>query len=285
VNYLDVYLRKGWIPEFLPLPGTPGMEAAGEVIDVGPDVTSLLPGDRVAYMGPVPGAYASVRNVPVAWTVRLSSGVDDITAAASLLKGITADYLLRDLGRVQAGTRLLVHAAAGGVGMLVCAWARSMGALVMGTVSSEAKARLARDHGCQHVIVTSNYQFSAAVHSIAQGADVIIDGLGDAAREENFDALAPCGHWISLGQASGLLQAISPDLLVSKSASFSRPVAFAYVASHALLNQRAERVWQAMRDGVVLPVQAERFALKDAAAAHARLESRLSTGSLVLLPG
>ncbi len=285
VNYLDVYLRKGWIPDFLPLPGTPGMEAAGEVIDVGTDVTSLLPGDRVAYMGPLPGSYSSVRNVPVAWTVRLSGGMDDITAAASLLKGITADYLLHDLGRVQAGTRLLVHAAAGGVGSMVCAWARNKGALVMGTVSSEAKARIARDHGCQHVIVTSDYTFSAAVHSIAQGADVIIDGLGDAAREENFAALAPCGHWISLGQASGPLQPLSPDWLVSKSVSFSRPVAFAYVANHALLNQRAERVWQAMREGIVPPVQTERFALKDAAAAHARLESRQSTGALVLLPG
>lgn len=284
VNYLDVYLRKGWIPELLPLPGTPGMEAAGEVIDVGPDVTSLLPGDRVAYMGPAPGSYTSVRNVPVTWTVRLGAGTDDITAAASLLKGITADYLLRDLGHIQKGTRLLVHAAAGGVGTLVCAWARSMGALVMGTVSSQAKARIARDHGCQHVIVTSNYQFSAAVHSIAQGADVIIDGLGDAACEENFAALAPCGHWISLGQASGPLKPLSPDWLVGKSVSFSRPVAFAYVATHAILNQRAERVWQAFQQGILLPVQAEQFALKDAAAAHARLESRQSSGSLVLVP-
>ena len=178
----------------------------------------------------------------------------------------------------------MVHAAAGGVGTLVCAWARSMGALVMGTVSSEAKARIARDHGCQHVIVTSDYTFSAAVHNISQGADVIIDGLGDAAREENFSALAPCGHWISLGQASGPLQPISPDWLVGKSASFSRPVAFAYVSTHALLNQRAERVWQAFREGVLLPVQTEQFALKDAATAHTRLESRQSTGSLVLLP-
>jgi NADPH:quinone reductase len=284
VNYLDVYLRKGWIPDLLPLPGTPGMEAAGEVIDVGPDVTSLLPGDRVAYMGPVPGSYTSVRNVPAAWTVRLGAGIDDTTAAASLLKGITADYLLRDLGRIQAGTRLLVHAAAGGVGTLVCAWARSMGALVMGTVSSQAKARIARDHGCQHVIVTSNYEFSAAVHSIAQGADVIIDGLGDAACEENFAALAPCGHWISLGQASGPLKPLSPDWLVTKSVSFSRPVAFAYVATHAVLNQRAERVWKAFQQGILLPVQAEQFALKDAVAAHERLESRQSSGSLVLLP-
>jgi len=243
-----------------------------------------LPGDRVAYMGPSPGSYTSVRNVPVAWTVRLGSGIDDVTAAASLLKGITADYLLHDLGRVKAGTRLLVHAAAGGVGTLVCAWARSMGALVMGTVSSEAKARIARDHGCQHVIVTSDYTFSAAVHSISQGADVIIDGLGDAAREENFASLAPCGHWISLGQASGPLQPISPDWLVNKSLSFSRPVAFAYVANHALLNERAERVWQVLREGVLLPVKTEQFALKEAAQAHTRLESRQSTGSLVLIP-
>ena len=128
VNYFDVYLRKGWIPPLLPLPGVPGMEAAGTVVDVGPGVTGLLPGDRVAYLGPVPGAYCSVRTVPADWVLRLPPEVELDTAAALLLKGLTADMLLRDLGHVQRGTRVLVHAAAGGVGLLLCSWARRLGA-------------------------------------------------------------------------------------------------------------------------------------------------------------
>jgi NADPH2:quinone reductase len=142
VNFIDIYLRRGWIPSALPL--VPGMEAAGSVLDVGPQVGGLLPGDRVAYLGPLPGAYCGVRCVPADWVVRLPAAIEDEVAAALLLKGITADYLLRDLGRVQRGTRLLVHAAAGGVGLLVCAWARRLGATVLGTVSSEEKARDAR---------------------------------------------------------------------------------------------------------------------------------------------
>ena len=151
VNYIDVYLRNGWIPPMLAEGGTPGMEAAGSVLDVGAGVSGLMPGDRVAYLGPVPGAYCGLRCVPADWVVRLPPAVEDDTAAALLLKGLTADYLLRDLGHVGPGTRLLVHAAAGGVGLLVCAWARRLGATVIGTVSSDDKARLAREHGCEHV--------------------------------------------------------------------------------------------------------------------------------------
>ena len=179
------------------------MEAVGTVLDVGAGVSGLLPGDRVAYLGPAPGAYCSVRTVPADWVVRLPAAIDDDVAAAPLLKGITADYLLRDLGHVGAGTRLLVHAAAGGVGLLVCAWARRLGAVVIGTVSSDEKARVAREHGCEHPIVTSDYRFADAVQAQFGGADVIVDGIGDAARDENFAALARRGHWISLGQASG----------------------------------------------------------------------------------
>src|SRR6185369_1146531 len=146
VNFIDVYLRRGWIPSMLQAGGTPGMEAAGTVIDVGSGVSGLLPGDRVACIGPVPGAYASVRTVPADWVVRVPAAIEDDVAAALLLKGMTAHYLLYDLGRVARGTRLLVHAAAGGVGLLVCTWARQLGATVVGTVSSEAKARIARDH-------------------------------------------------------------------------------------------------------------------------------------------
>jgi NADPH:quinone reductase-like Zn-dependent oxidoreductase len=284
VNFIDVYLRRGWIAPMLAPGGTPGMEAAGSVLDVGEGVHGFLPGDRVAYIGPQPGAYCSVRCVPAAWAARLPAAVEDATAAAVLLKGITADYLLRDLGHVRAGTRLLVHAAAGGVGLLLCAWARSLGARVLGTVSSEDKARVAREHGCEHVIVTRDYRFAgAARRQWPDGAEVIVDGLGEAAREENFAALARCGHWISLGQASGALQPISPDWLVQKSATFSRPVAFDYVATPEAMSERAQRLWAALADGSVKAPPIERWSLDAAARAHERLESRATIGALVLV--
>lgn len=282
VNFFDVYLRRGWMPDLFPLPGVPGMEAAGTVIDVGPDVNGLVPGDRVAYLGPLPGAYCSVRCVPSAWVVRLPAAVEDDVAAALLLKGITADFLLRDLGRVGPGTRLLVHAAAGGVGLLVCQWARRLGAVVLGTVSSDEKARIARAHGCEHVIVTREHRFADAVQAACGGADVVIDGLGADARDENIAALARRGHWISLGQASGPLPALPPDALVAKSLSFSRPVVFDYVATPAQLAERAQRVWNALADGTLRPPPIERYTLDAAAQAHARLESRASIGALIL---
>lgn len=283
VNFFDVYLRRGWIPGLMPLPGVPGMEAAGTVIDVGEGAGGLLPGDRVAYMCPEPGAYCSVRTVPAQHVVRLPAAVEDDVAAALLLKGVTADYVLRDLGHVRPGTRLLVHAAAGGVGLLLCAWARQLGARVVGTVSSEAKARVAREHGCEHVIVTTDYRFADAVQRHYGGADLIVDGLGDAAREENFAALARCGHWISLGQATGALQPIDPNWLVGKSATFSRPVAFDYVATREKLNERAQRVWEALAAGTLKAPTIERFALDAADRAHERLESRGTIGALVLV--
>ncbi len=283
-NVIDGYLRRGWIPGMLPLPGVPGMEAAGVVTDVGPDVQGFAPGDRVAYMLGLPGAYCSVRNVPAGAVVKLPASVDEETAAALLLKGVTADYVLRDLGRVGPGTRLLVHAAAGGVGLLLCAWARRLGATVLGTVSSDAKARVAREHGAQHVVVTRDYRFADAVRRECGGADVIVDGLGDAAREENLAALAPCGHWISLGQASGPLQPIDPDALLHKSATFSRPVVFDFVARPGQLAERAQRVWDALEQRVLRIPPIERFPLDAAARAHERLESRASTGALVLIP-
>jgi NADPH2:quinone reductase len=283
VNYFDVYLRKGWIPELLPLPGVLGMEAAGTVVDIGANVNGILAGDRVAYLGPVPGAYCSVRTVPADWVVRLPAAVEDEVAAASLLKGITADFILADLGHVRAGTRLLVHAAAGGVGLHVCSWARRLGATVIGTVSSEDKARLAREYGCEHPIVTREHRFADVIQAQFGGADVLVDGIGDAAREENFAALARRGHWISLGQASGALQPIAADRLVQKSITFSRPVVFDYVAGHASLAERARRVWDALAAGSLKAPPIERHALGAAAEAHARLESRRTMGALVLI--
>jgi NADPH:quinone reductase len=282
VNYMDIYLRSGWIPSMLPLPGVLGLEAAGSVIDVGANVNTFLPGDRVAYLNPMPGAYCTVRNVAASLVVRLPPEVEDDTAAALLLKGITADYLLRDLGHVRSGTRLLVHAAAGGLGLLVCAWAKRLGAVVLGTVSSEEKARTARAYGCEHVIVTRDYRFADAVQSACGGADIVIDGLGSAARDENFAALARRGHWISLGQATGALAPVPPDMLVAKSLTFSRPVVFDYVATNAQLAERAQRVWDALASGAIKLPPIEHFTLDAAAQAHRRLESRASTGCLVL---
>jgi NADPH:quinone reductase len=287
VNFIDIYLRRGWIPGMLPVapgrPGVLGMEAAGSVIDVGDGVNGLLPGDRVAYLFPQPGSYAAVRNVPVDSVIRLPAEIDDDVAAALLLKGITAEYLLHDLGHVGPGTRLLVHAAAGGVGSILCAWASRLGATVIGTVSNDDKARLARAGGCEHVIVTRDYRFADAVQRLCGGADLIIDGLGDAARLENFAALARRGHWVSLGQATGPLEPLSPDQLVGKSATFSRPVVFDYVESRAALQRRAARVWAALADGSIRRPTIERFSLDAAADAHRRLESRASTGSIVLV--
>ena len=283
VNFLDVYLRRGWIPPMLAAGGTPGMEAAGTVLDVGEGVGNLHPGDRVAYLGPVPGAYCSVRSVPAEWVLRLPAAVEDEVAAATLLKGITADYLLRDVGRVRPGARWLVHAAAGGVGLLLCAWARKLGARVVGTVSTDEKARIAREHGCEHVIVTREHRFADDVQRHCGGADVIVDGLGEAAREENFNALAPCGHWISLGNATGALQPISPGWLLQKSATFSSPVVFAYTATHGALAERAQRVWDALADGTLKRPMLERYSLDAASQAHARLESRGTVGSVVLV--
>ena len=231
----------------------------------------------------MPGANCSVRCVPASWVLRLPAAVEDDVAAAVLLKGLTADMLLRDLGHVRAGTRLLVHAAAGGVGQLVCAWASKLGARVVGTVSSDDKAQVARAHGCEHVIVTRDYRFADAVLKACGGVDVLIDGLGDAARDQNLAALAKRGHWISLGQASGALSPIDPNELVAKSLTFSRPVVFDYVDTREALAERTGRLWAALADGTIAPPVIERHALDASAEAHARLESRRTTGPLILI--
>jgi NADPH:quinone reductase len=169
------------------------------------------------------------------------------------------------------------------VGLLVAAWARRLGATVIGTVGSEDKARVARDHGCQHVIVMREPRFADEVQRLCGGADVIVDGLGEAAADQNFAALAPCGHWISLGQATGALKPIDPDRLVEKSATFSRPVVFAWVSTAAALHERTQRLWAALADGSIRTPPIERYTLDAADQAHARLESRRSTGALVLM--
>jgi NADPH:quinone reductase-like Zn-dependent oxidoreductase len=285
VNYLDVYIRRGWVP--LAAPGAVlGVEACGVVLDVGPGVTSVMPGDRVAYAMLPPGAYSGVRTVVEEQLVRVPDDVSNETAAAALLKGLTAEYLLHRLHRVEAGENVLVHAAAGGLGTIVSGWAHALGAIVIGTVSSEEKARVARDHGCQHVIVTRDYNFADAVLRATggAGANLIVDGLGEKAVRENLSALALFGHWVSVGQASGPLPALAADALLQKSATFSQPVLFHYTADPKRLAAMAERLWSMLRSGAVRPEIGGSYALASAGEVHRLLEARATRGSLVLVP-
>ncbi len=285
VNYIDVYIRKGQYRMIEP-PAPLGMEAAGEVLDVGDGVAHLLPGDRVAYACAPPGAYVGVRTLPASQVVVLPDDVDDETAAALMLKGMTAEYLLHRTHRLRAGESVLVHAAAGGVGLLLCQWAKALGARVIGTVSSDDKARAARAHGCDLVIVGRDYRFAAAVRdaSSGRGADVIYDGLGEQAARENLDALAMRGHWVCYGQASGPLDRLVVSSLGEKSATFSSPVLFHYTAERTALTEMASRTFEALRNGTLRLDIRHRYPLAAAAQAHRDLESRATIGPLLLLP-
>jgi NADPH:quinone reductase-like Zn-dependent oxidoreductase len=285
VNYIDVYVRAG-LCRLIEPPAPLGMEAAGVVVDVGDGVAHLLPGDRVAYACAPPGAYAGARTMAADQVVVLPDDVDEETAAALMLKGMTAAYLLHRTHRVRAGETVLVHAAAGGVGLFLCQWAKALGAKVIGTVSSEDKARLARANGCELPLVGRDYRFAPAVKAATngRGADVIYDGLGRAAMEENLEALALCGHWVSYGQASGPLSSIGPEALAARSTTLSRPVLFHYTAERAALNEIAQQTFEALRAGVLRVEVRHRYPLAAAAEAHRDLEARRTTGPLLLLP-
>jgi NADPH:quinone reductase-like Zn-dependent oxidoreductase len=283
LNFIDVYVRSGRTAGLVETGGVPGFEAAGVVIDTGADVTHVLPGDRVAYACLPAGAYASVRTMAAGQVVRLPAGVDDTQAAAVMLKGMTAEYCLFRLHRVAPTDVVLVHAAAGGLGMLVAQWASALGARVVGTVGSEDKARIARDY-CTDVVVRRDGRFADAVQraSGGAGATLIVDGLGEAAREENLAALAPTGHWISVGQSGGAWSAIDAEWLASKSVTLSRPVIFHFTADAARLREMAQRVFDAVAAGALRPRIAT-YALGAVAEAHRELEQGRTTGQLVLL--
>jgi NADPH2:quinone reductase len=285
VNYIDVYHRTG----LYPLPAYPtviGMEGAGVVEAVGPDVTDIEPGDRVAYAAPPPGAYAERRVMPAAQLVRVPEGISDRVAAAIMLKGMTAQYLLKETAPVRAGDTVLVHAAAGGVGLLLCQWAKHLGCTVIGTVGSDDKADLARAHGCDHPVVYTREDFAQAVKDITGGAGarVIYDSVGRDTFLRSLDSLAMTGRLVSFGQSSGPLEPIDLKILSPKSASISRPVLFHYTAKRPDLLRIAGDLFDVVLKGVVRVQAPTEYALRDAARAHQDLEARRTTGSLVLIP-
>lgn len=284
LNFIDTYHRSGLYP--LPLPAIPGSEAAGVVEAVGEGVADLAPGQRVAYAGPV-GAYAQARLVAADRLVPLPDSLDDRAAAAVLLKGMTAQYLLRRTHRVEKGDTVLIHAAAGGVGRIACPWAKALGATVIGTVSTDEKAALARGSGCDHVIVTSRERISARVRELTggKGVRVVYDSVGKETWEESLDSLAPLGLMVSFGNASGPVPPFSPLVLARKGSLFlTRPTLVAYTATRADLLSTAADLFAAIRAGVVPAEVSRTYPLREAAGAHADLEGRRTTGSSVLLP-
>lgn len=285
VNYIDVYCRTGYF-DLVPPGGVPGMEAAGIVVDAGAGVEGLLPGDRVAYACPPPGAYCEVRTLPAALVVMLPEDLDDETAAAGLLKGLTADFLLRRVHRVREGDTVLVHAAAGGVGTLLCQWASHLGATVIGTVGDEEKARLARANGCAWPIRYRDDDFVERVRKITdgRGADVVYDAVGRDTFMKSYEALAVRGHLVSYGQASGPIPEVDIAAFAARSASVSRPNYVHYTSTPAEVQAGSARLFEAVRSGAIRVRVGQRFALREAAQAHRALERRATTGSTILLP-
>ena len=250
VNYIDVYARTGLYPLITP-PGVPGMEAAGEVIDIGAGVTGIMPGDRVAYACTPAGAYTQYRTLDAQQLVVLPADIGDETAAALMLKGMSAEFLVRRVVRVQHGDTVLVHAAAGGVGLLLCQWAKHLGATVIGTVSTEAKARAARAAGCDHPIITTQEDFVAHTRRITggRGANIVYDSVGKDTLARSLEALAAPGHLVSYGQASGAPEPPPLATLSARSTTFSRPVLFHYTSDPAVLREMASNVFALVTRG------------------------------------
>jgi NADPH2:quinone reductase len=286
LNFIDVYYRTGLYPP-PQLPFVPGLEAAGVVEAVGEGVRDLRVGQRVAYASPPIGAYAKRRLMPAGRLVALPDGIDDETAAAMMLKGMTAQYLLRRTYRVQSGQTILFHAAAGGVGLIACQWAKHLGATVIGTVGSEAKAEVARAHGCAHVIRYDREDVVARVREITggKGVPVVYDSVGQTTFESSLDCLAPFGMLVSFGQSSGKIAPVDLGILSQKGSLYvTRPTLMTYTAERSDLVAAANELFDVVQSGAVRIGINQRFPLRDAAAAHRALEGRRTTGSTLLLP-
>ncbi len=284
LNFIDTYHRSGLYP--LALPATLGMEGAGIVEAVGPKVSGFKVGERVAYAQPI-GAYAEWVLRPADRLVKIPAGIDDKVAAAMMLKGMTAQYLLRRTYKVKAGDMILVHAAAGGVGQILCQWARYLGAKVIGTVGSDEKVKLAKKAGCRHVIVTAREKFPERVKEITKGAGVpvVYDGIGKDTFMSSLDCLAPLGLMVSYGSASGAVPPFEPAILSQKGSLFlTRPTLMTYTAKREDLFRSAAELFSVVKKGAVKITINQTYPLKEAAQAHRDLESRKTTGSTVLLP-
>jgi NADPH2:quinone reductase len=285
VNYIDVYDRTGLYP--VTLPSGLGREAAGVITALGRGVRGFRVGERVAYVHPSPGAYSEVRNVPAERLVKVPRGVSDEQAAALMLKGLTAHFLIRRTFRVKRGDTLLVHAAAGGVGLILCQWARSLGAVVIGVVGSEAKAELARRHGCRHVLISGRDELVTRVKALTRGAGVAVvyDAVGKDTFMESLDCLKRLGMMVTFGNASGPPPAISPFELTKRGSLFlTRPTLFNYIGTREELTAAARELFAAVRTRKVRVVIGQKYPLSRAADAHRDLEGRRTTGSTVLVP-
>lgn len=284
LNYIDCYHRSGLYP--LEMPHGIGMEAAGTVDEVGDGVIGLSVGDRVAYACPPPGAYAQARNMPADKVVKLPHSIDNETASAMMLQGMTVQYLIRSTYRVKSGETVLFHAAAGGVGLIACQWLKQLGVTVIGTVGSEEKAELAKAHGCAHTILYREESFVDQVREITDGAGVpvVYDSVGADTYPGSLDCLSPLGMFVSFGNASGPISNFDPGLLAAKgSLFFTRPTLMTYTAERDDLVASANDLFEAVERGVKIEIH-QRYALKDAAQAHTDLEARKTTGSSILLP-
>jgi NADPH2:quinone reductase len=284
LNFIDTYHRSGLYP--MPLPMILGSEGAGVVEAVGPKVKEFKVGDRVAYAQPI-GAYAEVLIRPVARLVKIPAGVKDETAAAMMLKGMTAWYLCRRTYRVKKGDTIVVHAAAGGVGQILCQWAKHLGATVIGTVGSDEKVALAKKVGCKHVVVMSREKLSERVKAITKGkgVPVVYDGVGKDTFMESLDCLQPRGIMASFGNASGAVPPVNIGILAQKGSLFlTRPTLVNYTSSREDLLTAARELFAVVKKGAVKIAVNQRYPLREAAQAHRDLESRKTTGSTVLLP-
>ena len=287
LNFIDVYMRTGAYPQPA-LPAGIGLEAAGLVEALGPGVTDLALGDRVAYAAPPPGAYAEARLMPAAKLVKIPEGVTDNQAAAMMLKGMTAEYLLHRTYAVKPGDTILFHAAAGGVGLIACQWARHLGATVIGTVSTAEKAALAAAHGCDHPIIVGPDGFTEQVRELTGGAGVrvVYDSIGKDSFEGSLDCLAPRGMMVSFGQSSGPVPDFNIAGLASRGSLFlTRPSVMTYTAGREDLEASAAALFDVVAAGHVRIEINQTYALADAVQAHTDLEARKTTGSTVLLPG
>ncbi len=285
VNFIDVYDRTGLYP--VQLPSGLGREAAGVITAVGRGVRGLRKGAHVAYVLSSPGAYTTVRNVPAEHVVRVPRGVSDEQAAALMLKGLTAQFLLRRTYRVQRGDTILVHAAAGGVGLILCQWAKSLGAKVIGVVGSEAKAELARRHGVRHVLISGRDELVPGVKALTRGAGVAVvyDAVGKDTFMHSLDCVRRLGTMVSFGNASGPPPPIAPAELLRRGSLFlTRPSLFHYFATRAELVAGARELFAAVRAKKLKVVIGQRYALSQAADAHRDLEARRTTGSTILIP-